>query len=133
MTKLDAALRYLRATRRDEQPGDLLAAEISGRDEDGRFTSVSLHEASALQITEAARAIENQPRCGRQPPAAMKKKAKKLSSRLPEAPKGLGVTEAKRVSLRRGDDGRVAVTFRSVPMDQIEEFLNIVREELINS
>jgi hypothetical protein len=41
--KLEAALGYLQATPAEEQPGDLLAAEIRIRDTTGRFETVTLY------------------------------------------------------------------------------------------
>ncbi len=59
VTKLDAAMRYLRATRADEQPGDLLAVDVLVRMPNGRYKSLSLHRASAAQIEQAARTLEH--------------------------------------------------------------------------
>ena len=40
-----------------------------------------------------------------------------------------GVGPKQRVRVKKGKDGRVLVSFRDIPIDQIEEFVEVLREE----
>ena len=125
--KLDAGLRYLAATKQEEKAGDLVAVDIRVRADGGKWTSVAFADATARQINEAAVHL-GQSRHARRIPADMRKRVEKLSGALPAAPKG--TRQGDRVRLVRGTDGRLAVTFRSVPVDEIDAFLEAVRAAL---
>jgi hypothetical protein len=116
--KLDAGLRLLRATAADERPGDVLASKVTVQD-GGRFRALSFHEASAKQIIEAARIVEARKR-GRQRPRGVAKLRDELEAMLPDAPEG--TARGRRVRLSQGRDGRVAVSFAALPLDDLEAF-----------
>ena len=130
VTKLDAALRYLGATNADEQPGDLLAADVLVRMPNGRYQSIPLHEASATQIEQAARALEQSStsRARGRIPRQWRSRAARLEEPLPSAPPGTGGGD--RVRIKRARDGTLAVSFRAIPIDELDAFLEAVREEL---
>ena len=73
VSKLDAALRYMGATVADEQPGDILAADIRVLDADGRWVTVALHEASASRraCPKRRRAPASNSACGSNAPATV--------------------------------------------------------------
>ena len=125
--KLDAGLRYLSATRQEEQAGDLLAVDIRVRGDRGKWTSVPFADATVAQIHEAARNVD-QTRSQRNIPTDIRKRVEQLADALPAAPRG--TRQGERVKLLRAADGRLAVTFRSVPIDEIDAFLSAVREAL---
>ena len=56
--KLIAMHRYLKATGKAEQPGDLLAADLQLRGASGRFESVPLHQATLTQIEDATHLLK---------------------------------------------------------------------------
>lgn len=126
--KLDAALAYLAATPREEAPGDLLSAELRLRGEDGRFTLVPFHDATAAQVREAARLMRDARRGGRRAhdASAMLDRAKRLATALPEAPKGIGRGE--RVKVQTGEDGRLALSFSAIPVDRLGEFIALLEQ-----
>jgi len=130
VTKLDAALRYLRATETDEQPGDLLASDILVRAPSGRYRSLPLHQASAAQIEQAARDLEQKRRARARSriPRAWQQRAARLADRLPAAPPGIRTSE--RVHLSRASDGRLALSFSGIPADDLQAFVEALREEL---
>lgn len=124
--KLLALHRYLKATAADEQPGDLLAAELQLRGEDGRFRSVSVIDASAIQIEEAARTLELR-RAARAEAARARKadrvdRVARLEQRLPAAPAG-SVRGKHRVRARQASDGRAVYDFSAVPEEQMADFI----------
>ena len=113
--KLEAALRYLQTTPVDEQPGDLLAAEIRIRDQSGRFETVALHDATATQIREAIALLRDAKRAGQRIPTKIRQRAERLIEALPPPPKG--TTRGDRVRLTRGKDGNLAVSFHGIRLE----------------
>lgn len=128
VTKLESALRYLATTSADEAPGDLLAAEIRIRDDDGRFRALSLHEATAAQIDEARRLLENGKRSRRRGsiPKAWQGRAANLEACLPKALPG--TVRGRRVRLKRATDGGLAISFLGIPVAEIRAFLATLHE-----
>ena len=126
--KLEAAIRYLQATPTEERPGDLLAAEIRLRDESGRFTTLSLHEATAAQIREATALLFDAKRAGMRIPSGLRKQIGRLADALPPAPKG--TTRGERIRLARGKDGQLAVSFQAIPLDELGTFLALLKGHL---
>jgi hypothetical protein len=126
--KLHAALGYLEATPADEQPGDLLAAEIRIREASGRFETVTLHEATATQIREATALLRDARRAGQRIPTKVRRGVERLSEALPPAPKGTGRRD--RVRLTRSQDGQLAISFHAIPLDDLEAFLAVVQQHL---
>ncbi len=125
--KLDAAVKYLRATARVEQPGDLLATPISVRAVGGQFESVPLHEATPTQIR-AATGLLKKSRAGRKaPPPEVAAAAKRLGAALPPVP---GRTASTRVRATRLSDGRAALSFLDIPVGSFDTFAELGRREL---
>ena len=111
---------YLKETPADEQAGDLLAAQIRIRTESGRFRNLSLHEATATQIDEAAALLRASKKGGQRIGRAMRKRLEQLAEALPAAP--TGTRAGRRVRATRGRDGRVALTFQAIPADELVAF-----------
>jgi hypothetical protein len=130
VTKLDAALKYLAATAADEQPGDLLAAEIQIRDGSGRFRVVPLHEASAAQIDEATRLLEQSRQSQRRGRISKtwRSRADRLEERLPPALPG--AARGRRVRLKQAADGRLSISFLAIPVDDLATFLAALGDDL---
>ena len=118
VTKLDAALRYLRETPAAEEAGDLLAAQIRVRTRSGRFRNLSLHEATATQIDEATLLLRTAKKGGHRIGRKLRGRLDQLSKALPAAP--TGSRAGQRVRATRGRDGRVALSFQAIPDDELE-------------
>lgn len=120
--KLALGLRYLALTDRDEQPGDLIAADLRLRGEHGRFVSVPFHEATVRQLQDAVAELV----AGARPRLSGKDdlgaRLVKLSKTLPAVPRGLSPA-AERVSVARSRSGKVALTFRQIPLDELGAFI----------
>jgi hypothetical protein len=127
--KLDLGLRYLDVTPADERPGDLLATEIKLRGERGRWTTIPFHDAKTREIREAIALLEDGRQARRRVSVDLGKRARRLAEALPAPP--AGVSAGQRVRLRKARDGRVAVTFTAIPLDELEAFLRAVREHLL--
>lgn len=124
--KLVAALSYLNATSKEEQPGDLLAVQVRVRDEDGAWAAVPFVEASASQIREAASSLGQQKR-RRALPAELRKRVTRLNKRVARSKGG---DRSARLRLRRNKAGKVMVSLTSVPLDEFETYVAKVRAEL---
>ena len=124
--KLDAAVRYLRATPGSERPGDLLAADIKLKGDDGRFLSKPLHEASTHEIRQATTLVQQAKAARNKPGPEFLDAADRVASQLPAVK---GVSAKTRVQVKKAKDGRVVVTFRDIPIDQLEAFVEVVGEE----
>jgi len=123
--KLDALIAYMRATAIDEQPGDLFAARVEVRQPDGTFRSLTLHQANASQIRDATRWLVASRR-GRSAPKKVQRRLAELERRLPKAP--TGTKRGRRVRVRKGRDGRLAVSFSAVPLDELADFARLLSE-----
>jgi hypothetical protein len=121
--KVDALIRYLDVTPAEERPGDVYALDLRLRGEGGRFTTVTVEDATVAQVQEATRLLREAKRGGRRIPAELTAQADALSRELPGTGKG-------RVKLARDKAGRLTVTFRAIPLDDLEAFLNIVRTRM---
>lgn len=111
--KLDAGVRYLELSKQEERPGDLVAAHLRLRGEDGRFVSVPFHEASYRQVREAARLLQE------------RRNAPAHSTRERTARVALAVRDAipgAQVSVRRSAHGMSTLGFRGIPMDALLPF-----------
>lgn len=126
--KLDLGLRYLDHTPAEERPGDLLAADIRVRDERGRWHSVPFHRANVPELRAAIALLQNQHEQRRRVPVDLDRRARRLEQALPRAPAGLA--RGNRVRLRRAPDGRVAVTFSAVPLDELDAFIAALKKHL---
>jgi hypothetical protein len=127
--KLELGLRYLDHTPAEERPGDLLAADLRVRSGRGRYVSVPFHRASVHEIREAIHLLQESSAAQRRAPASLRKQAEHLEEALPQAP--AGASSGRRVRLRRTRDGRVAVTFSAIPVDELEAFLEAVRTHMV--
>ena len=123
--KLDAAVGYLGATVKDEQPGDLLAVQVRIRGEGGVWTAVPFAEASTGQIREATRALGHKKRVTWAPPEVRAQVAK-LNKTLAKAP-GLGGAA---VGVRRNRAGRVVLSMSGVPVDGLAAFFALAQGHL---
>jgi len=128
-SKLEAAIRYLEVTPVEERPGDLMAAQIRVRGERGRYRLMSLHEATAQQIAEAARLMKGSKRGARRVPKAFRGRMEKLAEILPAAP--AGTRSGRRVRVLRGDDGRLALTFQAIPYDELKAFVAALQQHAV--
>ena len=127
--KLYATVRYLEATRKVEEAGDAPALRFRIRDHAG-WTTVPFADASYRQIEEARRLLEESRRGKRpRPPKQILERASRLADVLPPPPKG--VRRRDRVRLQSGADGRLAVSFSAIPLDELESFLVAVRDHLL--
>lgn len=130
LEKLSLGLRWMALTRADEQPGDLLAADLRLRDARGRFVSVPFHEASLRQI-EAALALLLDARDARPKlDDGLDARLKRLDAALPVPPAGVRPVR-ERVQVQRARDGKISLSFRQIPLDELEGFLEAVRRELL--
>lgn len=131
LDKLSLGLRYLELTGKDEQPGDLIAAELRNRGPDGRFMAVPFHEATRDQIEEAI-AIERgrQRSSERRAPDDVARRVDALAKRLPALP--MGARPAKRrVETTKTARGEVLFTFKQIPLSELRAFLAAVERELL--
>lgn len=126
--KLDAALGYLQATPAEEQPGDLLAAEIRIRNAAGRFDTLTLHEATATQIREATALVRDARRAGQRIPTKVRRSIERLNEALLPPPKG--TSRGDRIRLTRSQDGHLAISFHAIPLDDLEAFIALVHAHL---
>ena len=83
-----------------------------------------LHDATAAQVNRAIALVHEARKGGARIPADWQAKAKRLSSALP------GTGHGQRVRVTRDRQGRVAMTFTSVPVEEIEAFIAALREHL---
>lgn len=126
--KLDAALHYMEVSPAKEEPGDLLSAEIRVRDPAGQFKNLTLHAATETEIRDATALVVEAKRGGLRIPKTVRHKSAALAKAMPPPPRGMA--RGNRVRLSRGSDGRLAATFAAIPLDELEEFLDAVREHM---
>lgn len=119
--KLELGLRYLEATPERERPNDLVLTDLRVRDAGGRFRSVSFHEATPSQIREAIQLAAERKLNRHQLPETWEQLASELGAALPPPPPG--VRRGSRVSLKRGRDGRLAISFHAVAVDDLPAFI----------
>ena len=135
-TKLAATLNYLALTRRDEEAGDVQALEIRFRGEDGTFTTVPFAKASVRQIQSAckqlqeAAAARNERAAAKAVDSSLRARIAKLSEVLPEAPKGS--VRGERLQVHKGRDGEIAVSFKGIPVAELDAFVKAVKAHLID-
>jgi hypothetical protein len=115
--KLAAAVAYLELTAREERPGDILALDLRIRGESGQFVTVPFVKASARQVEAACAEIRAAER-GREEKARLRDldadvraRATRLAEALPAAPKG--TVRGDRVAVKKGADGRMAVSIQA--------------------
>ena len=133
LDKLYWGLRYLELTRADEQPGDLIAADLRLRGDDGRYTRVPFHTATLRQIQEAVQlqAALPAPQTRAEPDLAAR--LDRLAAGLPAVPRGLAAAK-RRVETLRAKDGSVALTFRQIPATptDLRAFIALLQQTLLD-
>lgn len=122
--KLEAALHYSRAAGLDLVGKALLDAKVSLERGAGSGKVVTVRAASARELRDATLSLHLNLGILK----TMESRASALEDALPEAPRGL--RQKNRVRLTRGKDGTLAVSFAAIPVAEIEEFLEAVREHL---
>ena len=105
----------------------MLAADIQVRDDQGRFVTVPLHEASTGQIEDATALLRERRVAARRPASRYIEAAARVADRLPPVK---GVSKKQRVKVKKGEDGEVLVSFRDVAVSDVEEFVKVVLDEL---
>ncbi len=131
--KLSAALGYLDATKREEGPGELGALQLRFQGKSGRFETVAFPEATVAQVKAATKLVTGaQPERSR-PDEVVRydDRVARLTEVMPAPPAGL--KPAKRVEVAVGTDGRPAVTFHAVPVDELEAFFDAVRRTMLDT
>jgi len=125
--KLDAALSYLQATRRDEQPGDLLGVQIRTRGDDGQWGAVPFVQATATQIRRAAAELGTKRQHTRLP--------KDLQVKVAELNQALrahrGAHAAPKVRLQRDKGGRLVLAMEAVAVEDLPAFLEALQTYLL--
>jgi len=119
--KLELGLRYLEATPERDRPSNLVATDLRFRDSSGRFRSVSFHEATPSQIREAIQLVSEGKLSRQRVPEGWERLTEELSLELPPAPPG--VHRGSRISVRRSLDGRLAVSFHAIAVDDLPAFI----------
>lgn len=119
--KLELGLRYLEATPERERPNDLVLTDLRVRDSNGRFRSVSFHEATPSQIREAIQLAAESKLARQQVPETWERLSEELAAALPPPP--AGVHRGSRISLKRGSDGRLAVSFHAIAVEDLPAFV----------
>lgn len=120
--KLDALVRWIEATPTDERPEDVLAARIAVHGPDGRFTAVSLADATARQLDAAARRLTA---AHATRDAARDADVGAWRQRIDAA---LGVGH--RVRVTRSTDGQVKLKLPSARLEDLEAWIAAARAAL---
>lgn len=128
--KLYQGLRYLELTRRAEQPGDLIALDLRLRDARGRFITVPFHTASVRQIQDAIQLLGARGSGAAKLEDGLDARLSRLESSLPAPAAGLRQAK-RRVEAVRTRDGKVSLSFRQIPLDDLEAFVAALRRELL--
>lgn len=124
--RLNYALDYMELTDKLEKPGDILALEVRFRGPDGKFTSVKFPKAKLAQLRDACRVLresaaaklEKEERAAFD--ADVRAQITSIEADLPAAPPG--TVRGRRVVLRKGRDGSVAVDVKGIPLAELLEF-----------
>ena len=121
--KLAAGVRLLAATAKEEQPGDLLAGNVTIRNSDGTFDSVPFVQASPGQIHQAAAQLGHTRR-QRGVPKDLRSKLELLHRDLAQAKPSLKATK---VAARQDKKGTILVSVTALPLEDLEDFVAMVR------
>lgn len=130
MDKLYQGLRYLELTRRAERPGDLIALDLRLRDARGRFITVAFHTASVRQVQDAIALLGERSARRATLEDGLDARLGRLESALPSPAAGLRRAK-RRVEAVRTRDGKVSLSFRQIPLDELEAFVDAIRRELL--
>lgn len=120
--KLDLAVRYLRAAKPSAST-DPMNTRLRVRDPRGHYIHRTLEEASTDQIQSALAELRQRAQPARIP-ADLRTRMRSLEQHLPAAPDG--THRGSRIRLRRSRDGRIAVTFHAIPLDDIDAFIRAI-------
>ena len=127
--KLLAMHRYMKATAVVEEPGDLLAAVIQIRGDDGRWQSLPMHEASLRQIQQATGLVRRR-QAAREDAAEARRAARaERLARLEAALPAAGAPAP--VKVRARGDGRVTWRFPAISEDDMPAFIDALRAEFV--
>lgn len=121
--KLAAGVRLLAATAKEEQPGDLLAGNVTIRNSDGTFDSVPFVQASPGQIHQAAAQLGHTRR-QRGVPKDLRSKLELLHRDLAKAKPSLKATK---VAVRQSKKGTILVSVTALPLEDLEDFVAMIR------
>jgi len=128
--KLRLVLRFMAITPAEERPGDVFSAQIRVRGKNGRFQSISVHEASATQLEEGIQLRQARLDQRRRAPRALRARAERVNQALPPPPKGVA---ARRVRLRKHPEGQVLASFFSIPLEHVGTLFQAVQSELLSA
>jgi len=123
--KLRAAMTWMATAPREEQTGDVFSSPIKLRDDAGRFETKPMRDASATEIREATEILRDARLGSARITKDVKDRLRHLETQLPEAPRG--TQSGQRIRLRRGRDGKIAVTFQAIPLDALREFISALQ------
>jgi hypothetical protein len=124
--KLRAAMTWMSTAPKEEQTGDVFSSPINLRDDSGRFETKPMHEASATEIREATEILRDARSGSARITKDVKERLRQLETQLPDAPRG--TQSGQRIRLRRGRDGKIAVTFQAIPLDELREFISALQK-----
>ena len=127
--KLRLVLRFMAITPAEERPGDIFTVQLRVRGKDGRFHSVSVHEATATQLEEGIQLRQARREQRRRAPRALRARAERVSKALPPPPKGIA---ARRVRLRKHPKDQVLASFFSIPLEHVGVLFQAVKSELLS-
>jgi hypothetical protein len=119
--KLRAAMSWMATAPKEEQTGDVFSSPIKLRDDTGRFETKPMHDATATEIREATEILRETRAGSARITRDVKDRIRRLETQLPEAPRG--TQSGQRIRLRRGRDGKIAVTFQAIPLDDLRAFI----------
>lgn len=118
--KLHALVRWVEATPAVELPGDVLAARLRLRGDDGRFYQLPVTEAAAWQIDEAIGLLEEAKRGGTKVERDVQQVADALNALFPG--------RRKPVKVAQGPKGEPVLSISKVPFSQLPILLAGLQE-----
>jgi len=128
--KLRLVLRFMAITPAEERPGDIFDVQLRVRGKNGRFQSVSVHEATATQLEEGIQLRQARREQRRRAPRALRARAERVSQALPPPPKGIAT---RRVRLRKHPEGQVLASFFSIPLEHVGLLFKALKSELLSA
>lgn len=123
--KLRAAISWMATAPKEEQTGDVFSSPIKVRDDAGRFETKPMRDASATEIREATELLRDARAGSARITREVKERLRLLETQLPDAPRG--TQSGQRIRLRRGRDGKIAVTFQAIPLDDLRAFISALQ------
>lgn len=123
--KLRAAISWMATAPKEAQTGDVFSSPIKLRDDAGRFETKPMRDASATEIREATELLRDARAGSARITQEVKERLRHLETQLPDAPQG--TQSGQRIRLRRGRDGKIAVTFQAIPLDDLRAFISALQ------